>query len=120
MKKYLPFVVGTCLAISLSAFLLTSQAESSVNGSVGKQVNRTVSKLVERSKKDETLLELLESYPKEAPIIEYKGGFFVNKNESKETYVLEIKSEDNGKVLFKDDDPATIGEVVEAIKSAEK
>ncbi|MCP1639679.1 hypothetical protein [Streptococcus gallinaceus] len=66
------------------------------------------------SETDKDLLSMLAKYPDETPIIEC-GGFFVNENETKETYKVEMRSEDGEKILFSDANPATVGEVKKAI-----
>lgn len=77
--------------------------------------NRTIRAMVENAKTDPDLLDSLADLPDDAPIIEYKGGFFSSSSETKEEFYAEILTPDEQGVQWRDDDAATVGEVREAI-----
>lgn len=111
MKKIL---VASLLAV-LGIIVLNSRTASHISAEMPAYSNRTVQELVKLSKTDNSLLAMLETYSDDVPIIEYNGGFFTNENETKETYEVEMRSEDGTQILFSDTYPATVGEVREAI-----
>ncbi|CRH90734.1 Uncharacterised protein [Chlamydia trachomatis] len=115
MKKIL---YGGGVLTILAMVFLNSRATShisAVESTNATYSNRTVKELVKLSETDKDLLSMLAKYPDETPIIECGGGFFVNENETKETYKVEMRSEDGEKILFSDANPATVGEVKKAI-----
>ncbi|HFI0149509.1 TPA: hypothetical protein ACGO3A_000618 [Streptococcus suis] len=111
MKKLL----YTGFLIILSLIFLNGRSTNHISADVSTYSNRTVQELVKLSETDEGLFSRLENYSDDVPIIEYNGGFFANEYESKETYEVEIRSEDGKRVLFSDSNPATVGEVKKAI-----
>ncbi len=82
--------------------------------------NRTIAAMVENSKTDPDLLDLLAEYPDDCPIIELDGGFFTGLEDTKESFYVEILTQDEQGVQWRDDDTATVGEVRAAILDAQE
>lgn len=79
--------------------------------------NKTVQDMIAEAKINyDDLVFLLEGYSDETYIISYGGGFFTSEDTS-EPFVLEMFDEDEITIKYRDDNPSTVGEVREAIRS---
>ncbi len=124
-KKILQVLALLSVSLVLGSFSLFPKVVTSEETSEVYKENKTVAIMLERAKEDmEFTLEQMNDLPDNFPIIaipsEYGGGFStfcpeVNIDEI-EPLVVEIGDDVDG-IIYRDDNPSTVGEVREAIRS---
>ncbi|WP_394406079.1 hypothetical protein [Streptococcus sp. 20-1249] len=123
MEKKIKIIALLCIGCFSVFHLINTRtptrAEETKILSKKTEINRSLKTMVELAKTDKTIVLDLETKDPNTQLIEYQGGYFTSVK-ADEPFVVEILSPDEKTVVYRDDEPTTVGEVLEAIQEKNK